>query len=86
VAARPKALLDDGERKIIAKFSSSTDHHPVVKTDFVAMELARLAGLDVAPVEYVNVLGHDVLLVERFDRTPPAGRASRYAVTSSHVS
>ena len=72
--ARPKALLDDGTRKLIAKFSSSSDHYPVVKAEFVAMELARRAGLDVAPVEYVNVLGRDVLLVERFDRTPAGGR------------
>ena len=72
--ARPKALLEDGARRLIAKFSSSSDHYPVVKAEFVAMELARRTGLDVAPVEYVNVLGRDVLLVERFDRTPAGGR------------
>ena len=49
--ARPKALLDDGDRKLIAKFSSTTDTYPVVKGEFVAMELARRAGLDVARVE-----------------------------------
>ena len=27
--ARPKALLDDGERKLIAKFSSTTDRYSV---------------------------------------------------------
>lgn len=79
--ARPKALLDDGDRKLIAKFSSSTDHYPVVKAELVAMELARRAGLDVAPVEYVNVLGRDVLLVERFDRTPAGRRAIVSALT-----
>lgn len=67
--ARPKALLDAGERKLIAKFSSSSDTYPVVKGEFVAMELARRAGLQVANVELATSLGKDVLLVERFDRT-----------------
>lgn len=31
------------------------------------MRLARLVGLDVAPVEMTRSLGKDVLLVERFD-------------------
>jgi serine/threonine-protein kinase HipA len=70
--ARPKALLADGARTLIAKFSSTTDVRPVVKAEGVAMELARRVGLDVAPVQVVSVAGKDVLLVERFDR--PAGR------------
>jgi serine/threonine-protein kinase HipA len=68
--ARPKALIADG---LIAKFSSATDSFSVVKGEFVAMELARRAGLDVADVELVTALGKDVLLVERFDREPPEG-------------
>ena len=67
--ARPKALLADGARSVIAKFASSTDPYPVVKAEYVAMELARRAGLDAAPVELAQALGKDVLLVERFDRT-----------------
>ena len=39
--ARPKALLADGHSGLIAKFSSSTDHFPVVKAEGVAMALAR---------------------------------------------
>lgn len=71
--ARPKALLDDREAKLIAKFSSTTDTYPVVKGEFLAMELARRAGLEVAPVRLTTVLGRDALLVERFDR-PGDGR------------
>ena len=67
--ARPKALLADGPRRLIAKFPSSTDSYPVVKAEYVAMELARRAGIDAAPVELTEALGRDVLLVERFDRT-----------------
>ena len=36
--------------KLIAKFSSTTDTYPVVKGEFLAMELARRAGLEAAPV------------------------------------
>jgi serine/threonine-protein kinase HipA len=68
--ARPKALLDDGDKKYIAKFSSTTDPYPVVKAEAVAMELARRVGLTVAATSIVNVLDRDVLLVERFDRAP----------------
>lgn len=66
--ARPKATLDGDGGKWIAKFSSSTDVMPVVKAEFVAMRLAALAGLSVAPVRLVQAAGKDVLLVERFDR------------------
>lgn len=71
--ARPKALVDDGNRRLIAKFSSSTDTYPVVKGEFIAMELARRAGIDAAPVALTKALGKDALLVERFDR-PGSGR------------
>lgn len=66
--ARPKAIIDDGHHKLIAKFSSSSDTHDVVKAEFVAMRLAEHVGLDVAPVHLEHVAGKDVLLVERFDR------------------
>ncbi|AND70629.1 phosphatidylinositol kinase [Dyella thiooxydans] len=66
--ARPKATLWDKGRRWIAKFSSSTDVQPVVKLEFLAMRLAALVGLDVAPVKLMHVAGKDVLLVERFDR------------------
>lgn len=81
--ARPKALLDDGHRKLVAKFSSSTDLYSVVKAEFVAMRLARQAGLDVAPVEMTRSLGKDVLLVERFDRVKTAEGWSRCTLLSA---
>jgi len=67
--ARPKALLEDGGRHLIAKFSSTTDTRPVVKAEAAAMLLAARTGITVAPVEVRKVDGKDVLLVERFDRT-----------------
>ena len=79
--ARPKALLRDGDRKQIAKFSSSTDSYPVVRGEYAAMALAHRAGLNVANVELVRALGKDVLLVERFDRVD--GRNERRSVVSA---
>ena len=81
--ARPKALITDGERKYIAKFSSTTDLSSVVKTEFIAMRLAAVVGIDVAPVKLTHASGEDVLLVERFDRqsTPPGWQ--RKAMVSS---
>lgn len=66
--ARPKALVDDREKKFIAKFSASNDVYSVVKAEFMAMRLANQCGLDVAPVDLTQAAGKDVLLIERFDR------------------
>lgn len=66
--ARPKVTVTDGRRRIIAKFASVTDTYPVVKAEYVAMELARMAGLDTAQVDLGQAMGKDILLVDRFDR------------------
>ena len=71
--ARPKATLDDDGRKLIAKFSSLTDTYPVVKAEGLALELARRVGLVVPDSEVTKCHGRDVLIVERFDRTPTPG-------------
>jgi len=81
--ARPKAMIRDGTRKLIAKFSSSSDTYNVVKGEFIAMRLAAIAGLDVAPVVLESVQGKDVLLVERFDRTSTADGWHRKALVSA---
>jgi len=72
--ARPKALLDDGNRHLIAKFSSVGETFPTVQAEFVAMRLAGLAGLNVSGVEMTESLQKKILLVERFDRPPEGGR------------
>lgn len=68
--ARPKALIQDQGIKYVAKFSSGSDLYSVVKAEFVAMRLAALAGLNVAPVKLAKAANKDVLLIERFDRIP----------------
>jgi serine/threonine-protein kinase HipA len=66
--ARPKALIEDGAKKYIAKFSSTSDIYSVIKAEFIAMRLAELSGLRVAPVTLAQSSHKDVLLIERFDR------------------
>ncbi len=66
--ARPKAMIESGDKKYIAKFSSTTDTYNVVKAEFIAMTLASRSGLNVAPVLYRRTAGRDVILIERFDR------------------
>lgn len=81
--ARPKALAEDQGIKYVAKFSSSSDVYNVVKAEFIAMKLAALAGLDVAPVKLVKAAGKDVLLIERFDRTRSGEGWSRECMVSA---
>jgi len=81
--ARPKALIQDQAKKYVAKFSSSSDLYSVVKAEFIAMRLAELAGLDVAPVKLAQVANKDVLLIERFDRVPKDGKWARRAMVSA---
>ena len=70
--ARPKTLITDTSgakpRKLIAKFSSSSDTLAMVQGEFATMRLAAMAGIDAAPVEITRVVDRHVLLVERFDR------------------
>ena len=81
--ARPKALIQDQGKKYVAKFSSSADLYSVVKAEFIAMRLAALAGLNVAPVKLVKAANKDVLLIERFDRLPKGDSWSRKAMVSA---
>lgn len=66
--ARPKALIEDDGKKYIAKFSSSSDLYSIIKSEFIAMRLAALSGINVAPVKLTRASNKDILLIERFDR------------------
>lgn len=80
--ARPKALVQDQSNSYIAKFSASTDSYDLVKTEYIAMQLAQQAGLQVANTQLVSVLGKDVLLVERFDRVHQHHQVTRRLLLS----
>lgn len=81
--ARPKAMIEDGEKKLIAKFASSTDTYNIVKAEYIAMRLAAKAGINVAPVRLTHVAGKDILLVERFDRLKTSDGWQRKAMVSA---
>ncbi len=81
--ARPKALVQDQDKKYVAKFSSSSDLYSVVKAEFIAMRLAELAGLNTAPVKLKKAANKDVLLIERFDREPKGDKWTRKAMVSA---
>jgi serine/threonine-protein kinase HipA len=78
--ARPKATLTDDGRELIAKFSSRTDTTPLVKFEYLGMELARRCGINAAAVELAEAAGRTVLFVERFDRP---GNGMRRAMVSA---
>ncbi|WP_016957680.1 type II toxin-antitoxin system HipA family toxin [Catenovulum agarivorans] len=71
--ARPKAMIIDNDAKYIAKFSTSTDTYDIVKSEYIAMKLATLCGINAAEVKLVHTTGKDALLVKRFDREKVAG-------------
>jgi serine/threonine-protein kinase HipA len=76
--ARPKVLLSEPNsgkpaKELIAKFSISSDPYPVVKAEAAAMDLAGRVGLNVAKTQLAQSLGHDVLLINRFDRPGAQG-------------
>lgn len=81
--ARPKALIDGGMVKHVAKFSSSTDLYSVVKAEFIAMRLAALCGINAASVSLVRAAHKDVLLIERFDRIKADGGWQRKSMVSA---
>lgn len=81
--ARPKVLIDSNGRKLIAKFSSSTDTYNVVKSEFMAMKLGKHLGLDFAEVKLTQAMNREVLLIERFDRVQEKLGYSRRSMVSA---
>ncbi len=81
--ARPKAIIEDGDKRLIAKFSATDDAYSIVKAEFLGMSLGRRIGLDVAPVRMARAANKDVLLVERFDRHATNRGQARRAMVSA---
>jgi serine/threonine-protein kinase HipA len=81
--ARPKTLIEDNDKKYVAKFPLTTDIYNFVKAEFIAMRLAKVVGLDVAPVFLAKSSNKDVLLIERFDRIKTSNGWQRKSMVSS---
>ncbi len=73
--ARPKALIEDEDRKMwIAKFPSINDTFSVVPIEAATMSLAEKAGLDIPAFKMISCGARQVLLVHRFDISGNNGR------------
>ena len=73
--AHPKVLIsEESGAEYIAKLSVSTDVHPWIRAEAVAIELARRCGIEVPDAQVIQSLGRDVLVIERFDRQPGGRR------------
>ena len=82
---RPKTTLVHEGRLWLAKMQDRGDRLCLPAREFVAMRLAKLAGIDAAPVVLHSFGSHQVLLVERFDRSGDPYRPQRRLYASAHT-
>src|SRR5260363_100726 len=68
--ARLKAIIQDRQRHWIAKFPAEGDIADMCAIEHASLRLAQACGISVPESRLVPVRGKNVLLVERFDRTP----------------
>jgi serine/threonine-protein kinase HipA len=67
--ARPKSAVQDNDGSLaIAKFPKADDDRSIPHGEVLAMTLASMAGLNVAPARLENVAGRPVSIITRFDR------------------
>jgi serine/threonine-protein kinase HipA len=67
--ARPKAVVWGGQgAQWVAKFPRGQDEWDVPLWEFVAFQLAGMAGISVPPSRLERIAGKNALLVGRFDR------------------
>ncbi|MEP3233050.1 MAG: HipA domain-containing protein [Hyphomicrobiales bacterium] len=68
--ARPKASVFDQHGNLsIAKFPKESDDYSVERWEAIVMDMAKVAGLEVAEHQLLQVDGHTIFLSRRFDRT-----------------
>lgn len=67
--ARPKASVREKDGRLaIAKFPKKDDDYAAVEWEFVALELARRAGIVTPSFRLESIAGRAVLILRRFDR------------------
>jgi serine/threonine-protein kinase HipA len=72
---RPKCTILDSDGALsLGKFPSVNDERSVTRGEVLAMRLAKLAGIDSAPVRIVMLQDQPVAIIRRFDRTPEQNR------------
>jgi serine/threonine-protein kinase HipA len=81
--ARPKATIEDDNRLWIGKFPEKADRCNLQRVEYATLELARRCGITVCNARLQPVAGHDVLMVERFDREHTEGGYRRFGLVSA---
>ncbi|MGO4123846.1 type II toxin-antitoxin system HipA family toxin [Inquilinus sp. YAF38] len=66
--ARPKAVTEVAGQPWIAKFPANDDIYPICRIELATMRLAKQCGLNVPNLDFREVLGRDIYMIERFDR------------------
>ncbi len=80
--ARPKATIEDGNRLWVGKFPERADRFNLQRVEYAVLELARRCGITACNARLQSVAGHDVLMVERFDREYTEGGYLRFGLVS----
>ena len=80
--ARPKATIEEANRLWIGKFPQRGDRFNLQRVEYATLELARRCGIDVCNATLRSVAGHDVLMLERFDRERADGGYLRLGLVS----
>lgn len=82
--ARPKAVVMDGERHYIAKFTSVADQNTAIeRAEVMALKLAKEAGIEAPQARILGSKDMPVALIERFDRKIIEGHVRRRHVISA---
>ena len=80
--ARPKATIEDGNHLWLGKFPEKGDPYNLQQVEYATLELARRCGVIACKSRLRSVAGHDVLMVERFDREYIDGGYLRFGLVS----
>lgn len=71
---RPKTAVMHKGTEYIAKFNKDADLFDMATVEYASLRLAFEAGIQLPDFDLVEIAGRNVLLTQRFDRTPQGGR------------
>lgn len=77
--ARPKAVVEDAGHLWLAKLNRQDDSFNQARVEHAMLLLGRECGISTSESRVIQIAGHDVLLVKRFDRAPAEGGGYRRA-------
>lgn len=82
---RPKATLEHDGKLWLVKMQARSDRMALPAREFVTMTLARRVGVNAALVRLHTFGAHQVLMVERFDRSGDPAKPMRKLYASAHT-